>query len=137
VAEPVAVIRFLTGIIGLALTAFALLIARTQLRGGFDPMGAIFGLGAATAALFCWWFAIRGKRSESRARMRFVLLSGLVVGAIGFVAGFFGPILLWPDANQGPLLGIFVTGPLGFALGALAGWLYLRLRSWGGVPEGG
>lgn len=44
-----------------------------------------------------------------------------LVGLIGFVVGFFGPILVTPEANQGPLLGIFITGPLGFLLGLLIG----------------
>ena len=35
------------------------------------------------------------------------------LGLIGLVGGFFGPLLLTPEANQGPLLGIFITGPLG------------------------
>ena len=35
-----------------------------------------------------------------------------ILGGIGFAAGFFGPIILNPEANQGPLLGIFITGPL-------------------------
>ena len=43
------------------------------------------------------------------------------VGAIGFALGFVGPILLEPDSPQGPLLGIFVTGPFGVILGALLG----------------
>jgi hypothetical protein len=45
----------------------------------------------------------------------------LAVGAVGFLAGFVGPILLTPDSPQGPLLGIFITGPGGFVLGALVG----------------
>jgi hypothetical protein len=45
----------------------------------------------------------------------------LGIGLVGFVAGFFGPLLLTPEANQGPLLGIFITGPLGVVLGALVG----------------
>ena len=47
-------------------------------------------------------------------------LGGVLVGGIGFIGGFFGPILLDPGANQGPLLGIF-TGPLGFVAGAIGG----------------
>ena len=47
----------------------------------------------------------------------------LVLGAVGFACGFLGPIALNPEANQGPLLGIFITGPggalLGLALGAM------------------
>jgi hypothetical protein len=49
-----------------------------------------------------------------------VFRDAAVVGAIGFAGGFFGPIFLAPEANQGPLLGIFITGPLGFVLGM--GW---------------
>ena len=45
----------------------------------------------------------------------------VVLGAIGFAAGFFGPMILKPEANQGPLLGIFITGPAGFVLGLLYG----------------
>lgn len=48
----------------------------------------------------------------------------LTVGAIGFVFGFFGPMIWAPGANQGPLLGIFYTGPLGFLLGGIGGFLY-------------
>jgi hypothetical protein len=47
----------------------------------------------------------------------------LVLGGIGFAGGFFGPMLLAPEANQGPLLGMFVTGPGGALLGAVIGWL--------------
>jgi hypothetical protein len=48
----------------------------------------------------------------------------LIVGGIGFCAGFFGPMVFAPDANQGPLLGIFITGPLGALLGAIGGVVY-------------
>jgi hypothetical protein len=55
---------------------------------------------------------------ESAARGAFVL------GGIGFCAGSFGPMILWPKSNQGPLLGILVTGPLGVVVGAIWGYLY-------------
>lgn len=48
----------------------------------------------------------------------------VVLGSIGFAAGFFGPLLFAPEANQGPLLGIFITGPAGALLGALGGFVY-------------
>jgi hypothetical protein len=52
-----------------------------------------------------------------------ISLWGLALGAVGFIAGFFGPIALNPEANQGPLVGILITGPGGllggFALGAM------------------
>ena len=56
-----------------------------------------------------------------RAVLRRAVGPALVVGGIGFAAGFFGPMILKPDANQGPLLGIFITGPGGFLLGLLYG----------------
>lgn len=44
-----------------------------------------------------------------------------VLGIVGFLSGFVGPMLLAPDANQGPMLGIFITGPGGAVLGAVLG----------------
>jgi hypothetical protein len=35
--------------------------------------------------------------------------------------GFAGPIILDPNSPQGPLLGIFFTGPLGALAGAVLG----------------
>ena len=57
-----------------------------------------------------------------------ILLGAIVLGAIGFCAGFFGPIIFAPDANQGPLLGIFITGPLGFILGGVGGFIYWLVK---------
>ena len=52
--------------------------------------------------------------------MRPLLYSSLL-GLVGFMCGYFGPILLNPTANQGPLLGIFITGPLGVIAGLILG----------------
>jgi len=57
-----------------------------------------------------------------------MLAGAAVLGAVGFTCGFFGPIVLSPEANQGPLLGIFITGPLGVVVGAALGLLSLALR---------
>jgi len=43
----------------------------------------------------------------------------LLLGGAGFLAGFIGPIILNPDANQGPLVGIFLSGPGGAFLGLI------------------
>ncbi len=45
-------------------------------------------------------------------------------GAIGFCGGFFGPMIFTPEANQGPLLGLFITGPLGLVGGGIIGLGY-------------
>lgn len=126
--------RILAGIVALPLTAFALLVIRTQFRTGFDPIGVIIASGAGMVAILCWWFALRGHIADDRVRMRFSVTGGLILGGIGFAAGFFGPIILMPDANQGPLIGILITGPLGLVLGAVLGWLYGRFRTRGPRP---
>jgi 4-hydroxybenzoate polyprenyltransferase len=56
-----------------------------------------------------------------RARLRRAVMPALLVGGIGFALGFFGPMIFAPGANQGPMLGIFITGPLGFLAGLLWG----------------
>jgi hypothetical protein len=49
------------------------------------------------------------------------VVGGLLMGFTGFVIGFFGPIRFQPWANQGPMLGLFVTGPGGVLLGVILG----------------
>jgi hypothetical protein len=50
-----------------------------------------------------------------------VIGTGIIVGAGGFALGFLGPMVLDPSNGNGPLLGIFVTGPVGFVAGILWG----------------
>ncbi|HEY6859360.1 MAG TPA: hypothetical protein VI358_06200 [Pseudolabrys sp.] len=59
-------------------------------------------------------------RASERDKLKRTLLIGLVVGALAFAAGFISPIIITPEANQGPLLGIFITGPAGFVFGCVA-----------------
>ena len=49
------------------------------------------------------------------------LMIACMVGGIGFIIGFVGPMVFTPESNQGPLLGIFITGPLGFIIGGAIG----------------
>lgn len=57
-----------------------------------------------------------------------VVLGAVALGSIGFVGGFFGPMILDPGANQGPLLGLLMTGPGGILLGGLLGALWWGVR---------
>ena len=61
-----------------------------------------------------------------------VLTVGLVVGGIGFAGGFIGPMILDPTSGNGPLLGIFITGPIGFVVGCLIGVVIEPFRKKGG-----
>ena len=68
----------------------------------------------------------QGKRIALLGKDTVILLLLVFVGSIvGFAIGFYGPIFMSPDANQGPLLGIFVTGPLGAVVGLAIFSVYL------------
>ena len=122
--------RIVVGLLALVPTGIALLGLRSQFIGlGYNPIGAIIGLVGATAAVLCWWFAFRRHVAQSRRRMGFALVAGIVFGGVGFVGGIAGPLIFAPKANQGPLLGIFITSPLGFVAGAVGGWIYACLRA--------
>lgn len=84
----------------------------------------VAGVAAFIAARFIW----RRAGSERPGLAVSILQGALILGTIGFTAGVFGPIVFAPDANQGPLLGIFYTGPLGFVLGAVAGAVHWFVR---------
>ncbi|WP_156913304.1 hypothetical protein [Mesorhizobium sp. WSM3224] len=58
---------------------------------------------------------------------RMMLKWGAILGIIGFLGGFVGPVIFTPEANQGPMLGIFITGPLGFILGLMVGFVLRML----------
>ena len=52
---------------------------------------------------------------------RWAIGTAAVLGSISFLGGFVGPIVVRPDLPQGPLLGIFITGPLGTTAGLVIG----------------
>ena len=64
---------------------------------------------------------LQGPEGRARTVARWCATMTVVVGVISFLAGFVGPIILYPNSPQGPLLGIFFTGPLGALAGAAVG----------------
>lgn len=58
----------------------------------------------------------------------YIIMGGIIVGSIAFLIGFLGPIIFTPESNQGPLLGIFITGPLGFIVGLISGAIYWKIK---------
>jgi hypothetical protein len=80
---------------------------------------------AGSLAAAVWAGRYMWRRTEDGGGVLTMTLGGaMIVGTIGFVGGFFGPMIWAPDANQGPLLGLFYTGPLGFVLGGAGGFVY-------------
>ena len=78
------------------------------------------------------WYAWTRTASVNSSLARSVGYWAMVIGAIGFIGGFFGPMVFAPGANQGPLLGILITGPVGVLIGAIGGLVH-GLASGSGV----
>ena len=85
----------------------------------FVPNVAAF-LTAVAAADWVWW----KMGAADRSVVTTAACWAAVAGALGFCGGFFGPLIFTPEANQGPLLGIFIAGPLGFIAGGIGGLIY-------------
>lgn len=86
-------------------------------------------VGSLAAAVWAGRYTWRRTEDAREGGVLAMTLTGaLVVGGVGFVGGFFGPMIFAPDANQGPLLGLFITGPLGFLAGGVGGLVYGFVR---------
>lgn len=75
-------------------------------------------------AIAAGWFVWIKTASFNSNAFSTILLGAVLVGGIGFIGGFLGPMIFAPGANQGPLLGIFITGPAGFVVGGIIGFVY-------------
>ena len=126
---PIGPERVLGIIVGAPLTIFTLLVLRAQVMEGFEPLGAIFGSASGSISVFCWLYFVKGPTMTKNLCFRYAMRGGMIIGSVGFLAGFIGPIIFMPTANQGPLLGIFITGPGGFVIGTLGGLVYGKWRS--------
>ncbi len=111
------ILRVALGVVGFLVVALALYDALATLN--FisilllhTPIGLVGGL--------CLWYALGAGNPLSKRRILCAFKTGLVCGLLTFMLFFVGPLLVMPEANQGPLLG-FLLGPLGFALGAIIG----------------
>jgi hypothetical protein len=124
--------RIVAGVAAVVFSAYAFLcfwqLVRAFERFGFDFFSMLLMFYGVVGATICGWFALRGHLPESRRHIQVTIRGGWIVGGISFALGFMGPIIFTPESNQGPLLGIFLTGPLGFVLGAVIGWFYGRFR---------
>ena len=92
----------------------------------FEWIGNLVALAAAIAVARYTWVRADGTPTSVAGAIGY---GTMLCGGMGFAAGFFGPMIFAPQANQGPLLGIFITGPAGVLVGALAGLAYGLARS--------
>lgn len=89
--------------------------------GGVAWLGNLLALVIASLAARSAWLR---SADPSHSALLFAGFGAAVLGSIGFALGFFGPMIFAPEANQGPMLGIFITGPGGALLGAVLGLIY-------------
>ena len=66
--------------------------------------------------------------AKHRSELPRIAITAGVFGIIGLVGGMVVPVILDPTTVQGPLLGIFMTGPLGVFLGGHIGVLWSARR---------
>jgi hypothetical protein len=72
-----------------------------------------------TVSVLCLWSGVSGDQAASRASIEASWRVGWMVGGVGLAIGFVGPLVIYPKSSLGPLLGILLTGPLGFVVGVL------------------
>ena len=128
----------LTFVVFLSTFYFVFFPFSAALLNGHQWIAPVVSLICAVAAGWFVWKRTRSALGTSSAKSRAssepmssiscALYGSIVMGAVGFSAGFFGPLLLSPGANQGPLLGIFITGPAGVLFGALGGIIWSALQ---------
>ena len=114
--------RLAAAVCGAALIGFAGWLAMRNLSLPADG-GWIFWvpitLWLLTMGVVCWWFTLVSDDATGRASISASWRAGRTVGAVGLAMGLIGPLVFYPKSNLGPLLGILVTGPLGFVIGVI------------------
>ncbi len=124
---PVAIRSLITFVAAVATFYFVLWVPGSllSLLGPFEILAPLLALAcAASVGKFAW----RHSASLEGGMTVYAGMGALIVGGVGFVGGFFGPMIFAPEANQGPLLGLFITGPGGAVIGAIGGALLRSAR---------
>ena len=79
---------------------------------------------ALFSALLVGWYAWKLVAGEKVGVGVSVICGALMLGGLGFIIGFLGPMIVAKDTSQGPLVGVLMTAPLGVILGAIGGYIY-------------
>ncbi|PTN11869.1 multidrug ABC transporter permease [Nitrosomonas aestuarii] len=86
------------------------------------------GLISVALSLVCaacvGWYSWQSFSSKKMSVSASVLNGALILGGLGFIFGFFGPMLLVQDTQQAIFFGIIVACPIGLILGAIGGYVF-------------
>ena len=93
-----------------------------------DGISALVSLPLASLVGYWCWRVTLGAHLGPVAWM---VTGSLVTGAAALVFSLGAIFLFAPGANQGPMLAIFIIGPLGVVLGAIAGYVVWRWQGKG------
>lgn len=115
--------RIAAGLIAIAAVYLAIL---SVVRTGHDLISTMIQAILILIAFYLLWFATLSHLPSEWNKLARTLVIALIIGAIGLIGGYVGPLIVTPGANQGPLLGIFITGPVGFVLGSIGGFFWTR-----------
>ena len=107
----------------------SVILGLSLISGGFKLELLWLYLALAAAGALCGSFSLVGHTAVGRTVTLFALCSGILLGTAGFTLGYCRPELFGWHGNAAPLAGMFVTGPLGFVGGALAGLLVGCVRA--------
>jgi hypothetical protein len=82
-----------------------------------------------TLAAVLLTFAVGGARAAVRRLLVSALTGGVVLGGVGLLGGIVGPFIVDPRGTHGRLVGLLITGPLGFVVGCVIGALMALTRT--------
>lgn len=94
-----------------------------------DSMATIVPIVVAGAAAVLATRLVWKQTRDPQGFVNLMVMGGLLAGTVGFCGGFFGPMIFSPESNQGPLLGLLITGPLGAVLGIIGGAIYWFVKA--------
>ncbi len=119
----IVILRIVAAIIAVLTASAALRDLGNFAAHGHELIDLAFGLFESAVCILGGWFAWKGGSAGARSRLPRAFRFAFTIGGVSFLFGYCGPLMWAPQANQGPLLGIFVTGPIGFFVGLLLGGL--------------
>ncbi len=73
------------------------------------------------------------KSNPAKSSGLYVFAGGLIMGITGLVLGMLYAFIFYPSNNLLPIIGILITGPIGFIIGLFAGYFYWRQKVKNGI----